>query len=246
MLDFLKQRFFGSQKTSHRGQSVRPTLEEFESRFLPNAGPLFAGTNALGFNGSAQFGAADPSNMGQQSLTATLTGATGSGSASFSSNSTAGTNSLVVNVSGLNANSTYTVQIGGATAGQITTNANGSGQLSSSNISTSVASGSAITVLDPTGAPVLSGTFAASGCSSGSSSGTGSSGTGSIIDGTASSSTSLTTDASTFATDLMSGNLSGALAALEAFETYLSALPSFPQQEQQALTFLDQVFSDLG
>lgn len=58
--------------------------------------------------------------------------------------------------------------------------------------------------------------------------------------------TQIVTDASTFATDLQSGDLSGALAALSNFEAYLSSLPSFTMQGEQALLFLDQVLTDLG
>src|SRR5579885_2566386 len=167
MLDFLTQRFFGSKKTNPRGQSVKLTLEQFESRFLPNAGPLFAG-----FGGPALVGSADPAGQSHsetQTLTATLTGAAGtSGSATFTSNSAAGTNNLLVQVSGLTANTTYSVTSGTTTLGSITTNASGSGQLSVSNVSPALTAGQSLTVLDPSGATVLSGTLAATGCPSGS------------------------------------------------------------------------------
>lgn len=244
MLRFLKQRFGGSNKADHRDRSVRLNLEEFESRFLPNAGPLFAGVPPLPFGSPPLVGAADPS--GQQTLTAALAGATGtSGAATFSSNTTAATNSLLVQVSGLSASSTYTVDIGGTSVGQITTNSSGSGQLSLSNISASIAPGTAVTVLDSTGATVLSGTFAPPGCSSGSSSGPGSSGSSSSSV-SASASATIATDASQLVTDLKSGNLSGALAALGSFETYLATVPGASLQEQEALLFLDQVFADLA
>jgi hypothetical protein len=96
-----------------------------------------------------------------QELSANLTGTTGSGSARFS----AGDNSLSVSVSGLTAAATYTVQLANGTAtpttvGQITTDPNGSGTLSVSNLTAIVAAGSVVTILDPTGATILQGALA--------------------------------------------------------------------------------------
>jgi hypothetical protein len=98
-----------------------------------------------------------------QDLSASLTGTTGSGSARFST----GQNSLKVSVSGLTAGATYTVQAGdgttNTTVGQITTDANGSGKLSVSNLTATIAAGTILTVLDANGTTVLTGTFAAGG-----------------------------------------------------------------------------------
>jgi hypothetical protein len=52
------------------------------------------------------------------------------------------------------------VQIGGTTVGQISTDADGDARLSSSNLSTTVTSGSVLTVLNSSGTTVLQGTFA--------------------------------------------------------------------------------------
>lgn len=248
MLKFLKQRFFGTTKTNPRGQTVRLTLEEFEPRFLPNASPLFAGVQSLGFGGPlATAGVSAGTNF-----TASLSGVTGAaGTASYNANAASSQNSLSLQVTGLTANATYTVQINGTTVGQLTTNASGSAQLSLSNISPTVAAGSVISVLDSTGTTDLQGTFASTGCSSGSSSGTSSSSTGTSITGTSaissvSTDTQIATDASTFAQALLSGSFAGALAALNDFEAYLSTNPSVSLQELEALTFLDQVFADLA
>lgn len=246
MLEFLMRRFFGSKKTNHRGQPIRLTLEEFEPRFLPNAGPLFAGVTSLGL-GTSSAASADTGMY----LSASLSGVTGAaGTAYYNDGTVSGQNTLSLRVSGLTASSTYTVQINGTTVGQITTDASGNAKLSLSNISPSVTTGSVISVLDSTGTTALQGTFASNGCSSGSSSssstsGTSSSSTGSSVSSSVSTDTRISTDASTFAADLLSGNYSGALAALEDFEAYLSTSSSFSLQEQQALAFLDQVFTDL-
>jgi hypothetical protein len=97
-----------------------------------------------------------------QALTASLTGTTGSGAACFSS----GDSSLKVRVSGLTANATYTVEVANGTAaptavGQITTDANGSGKLSVSNLTATVSAGTVLTVVDSSGTTVLTGTFGA-------------------------------------------------------------------------------------
>src|SRR5262249_40531731 len=63
-------------------------------------------------------------------FTSELTGASGtSGSAHFVVSATAGENSLKIKVSGLAANTTYTVEIGGTSVGSITTDGNGAGKV---------------------------------------------------------------------------------------------------------------------
>jgi ribosomal protein L13 len=91
---------------------------------------------------------------------ATLTGATGSGHAFVIVNASTGTTQFDLHVSGLTADTTYTVQVNGTMVGQLTTNSRGSGRLSESNITPTVSAGSTVTVLDSAGATVLSGTFA--------------------------------------------------------------------------------------
>jgi hypothetical protein len=98
-----------------------------------------------------------------QELSASLTGTAGAGSARFSS----GEDSLRVRVSGLTANATYTVEVSNGTAapttvGQITTDAEGNGRLSVSNLTATITSGTVLTVLDANGTTELTGTFAAS------------------------------------------------------------------------------------
>jgi hypothetical protein len=154
-------------------------LETFESRDLPNASPIFAAMSQLPLGDPAQFGRMSPGferpfglggpfgfggllgqGLGQgqtQVLAASLTGATGtSGNALFFSNST-GDNSLSVRVSGLAANSTFTVTSGTTTLGTFNTDANGRGFLTVSNVSPALTSGATINVQDSSGATVLSG-----------------------------------------------------------------------------------------
>jgi hypothetical protein len=103
-----------------------------------------------------------PSALNGTHLIASLTGATGtSGTARFDSNPFSGENILSLRVSGLTAGTTYSVQVNGTTVGQFSTDANGRGRLSESVLSSTAASGSTITVLDPSGTTVLNGTFAA-------------------------------------------------------------------------------------
>ena len=103
-----------------------------------------------------------PSSLTGTHLSANLTGATGtSGTAHFDSNPISGESNLRLRVSGLTADSTYTVQVNGTTLGQFSTDANGRGQLSESVLASTAASGSTITVLDSSGTTVLRGTFAA-------------------------------------------------------------------------------------
>lgn len=174
MLEFLRRRFFSSKKRNHRAPSVRLTLEEFETRYLPNAGPLFSAASQLSFGAPAHVGAfdsgfGDPSSLGQcqggqgqtQTLVSGLTGTTGSGTAIYRTNSTTGDNSLTVSITGLAANSTFTVTSGSQTLGTINTDANGRGYFSVSNVSPALASGATITVLNSSDATVLSGTLAA-------------------------------------------------------------------------------------
>jgi hypothetical protein len=245
MLEFLKRRFFGPEKANHSGQRIRLTLEEFENRFLPSASPLLAGVNPPGFGGSSAAGADTGTH-----LSASLSGVTGAaGTASFNAGTVSGQNSLKLQVTGLTANSNYTVQVNGTSVGQIHTDASGNATLSLSNISPSVTAGSAISVLDSTGATALQGTFASTECSSGSgisTTGTSSSSTGTFASSLLSTSARITADALAFAADLRSGNYSGALAALQDFEAYQSTTQSLSLQEQQALAFLDQVFADLA
>jgi hypothetical protein len=94
-------------------------------------------------------------------LRASLSGTTGSGHARYHADATAGTNSLTVSVSGLSASTTYTIDVGSTAVGQLTTDANGDGSVTLSDVTTTVAAGSVITVVDSTGATVLTGTFAA-------------------------------------------------------------------------------------
>jgi hypothetical protein len=119
------------------------------------------------FDGSALFGALDSGAEGADAnvtrLAASLTGATGtSGSAHYHPDTTAGTNRLSLHVSGLAASQTFTVQIDGTTVGTLTTDANGAGRTSFLNLTATVSAGSVLTVLDPSGATVLSGTFSTS------------------------------------------------------------------------------------
>jgi hypothetical protein len=174
--------FVGAKTGGNRGRPVRLMLEAFESRDLPNASPFFAGIHQLLPGNPGQFGAATPGfegpfgfgerfglgglfgqGLGQgqtQVLAASLTGATGtSGTALFFSNSTTGDNSLSVRVSGLAANSTFTVTSGTTTLGTLNTDANGRGFLTVSNVSPALASGAAINILDSSSATVLSGTL---------------------------------------------------------------------------------------
>jgi hypothetical protein len=95
-----------------------------------------------------------------QRLSASLIGTTGSGFATYSS----AENSLRVSVSGLATGATYTLQVSNGTAtpttvGQITTDTNGNGKLSASNLSATIATGTTISVVDSSGTTVLSGTF---------------------------------------------------------------------------------------
>ena len=63
-------------------------------------------------------------------------------------------------MTGLSADTSYTVQLDGTAVGQITTDETGSGNLALSNLTNTVAAGSVVTVLDSSGNVVLTGTFA--------------------------------------------------------------------------------------
>jgi hypothetical protein len=163
---------FGQQKTSRKPaaktRSVRLSVEGLEARDTPSHGfGLGAVRPDFGvFFGPARFGPAFTDWGGTSStstLTAALTGASGtSGSVTFTTNTAAGTNSLRVRVTGLAANTTYTVLSGTTSLGTITTDANGAGSLSATNISATLTSGAAITVADPSNATVLSGALSSS------------------------------------------------------------------------------------
>jgi len=88
-------------------------------------------------------------------LTAQLTDSSGNGAGhvTFKSNMENGKTRLTVSVTGLPANSTVDVTIGGTVVGQITTNNRGSGRLRVKNLSAPVDAGSTISV------GTLSGTF---------------------------------------------------------------------------------------
>jgi len=97
-------------------------------------------------------------------LTSQLTDSTGSGTgtATFNSNTENGKTRLSLSVTGLAANTTLDVTIGGTVVGQVTTNSSGAGMVKFKNPTTTVTSGSTITV------GTLSGTFATSSSGEGS------------------------------------------------------------------------------
>jgi hypothetical protein len=178
----LFKKFFGTKrKAGRRALRTRLVLEAFEARDLPSAGPgMFAAHGFfLGARSHAEAAAAsgncDDGSHGSQGtnntqvLTATLTGATGTaGHFTFVSSTTnTGLNTLTLTVSGLTANHTFTIQVGGTTVGTVATNANGRGTASLSNLSSTltaaITSGAAVTVLDTSTTPsttVLQGTLA--------------------------------------------------------------------------------------
>jgi hypothetical protein len=190
MKELLSKLFATTRKPRHVGPAFRPTLESLEGREVPSGGPWFGGGHDLALFNHAQFGPAfagatgggndaqvgpafagalggrnDPGDgfagFGIPTLAANLTGASGtSGTATFSTNALIGQNSFHLHASGLTANTTYTVSSGSTTLGTFTTDANGQGKLSVSNVSPALTAGSTITVKDPTGATALSGTLA--------------------------------------------------------------------------------------
>jgi hypothetical protein len=182
--------FFTNSKTGDNGLSVRVSGLAANSTFTVTSGTTTLGTfntdaNGRGFLTVSNVSPAltsgatinvvnsssatvlsgtlgSPSALTGTHLSASFTGATGtSGTAHFDSNPISGESSLRLRVSGLTADSTYTVQVNGTTVGQFSTDANGRGRLSESVLSTTVASGSTITVLDSSGTTLLKGTFAA-------------------------------------------------------------------------------------
>jgi hypothetical protein len=175
MREFFKKLFAPTRKTGNSGRAVRPMLESLEGRDLPNAGPWLEAAHLFGRGGASEVRAAFAGATGgssdagsaceaghqTQTLTASLTGASGaSGSVTFRSNTASGDNHLSVQVSGLTASTTYTVSSGSTTLGTITTDANGKGKLSVSDLSPALTAGATITVTDPSSATVLSGTLA--------------------------------------------------------------------------------------
>jgi hypothetical protein len=94
-------------------------------------------------------------------LIANLTGATGtSGTAEFKAGEESGENRFELSVSGLTANTTYTVEVGGSSIGTFTTDSTGAGSLELKDITTTIAAGSVLTVVDANNNTVLTGTFA--------------------------------------------------------------------------------------
>ena len=103
---FFKSFGSGKKKATSPGQSFRPLLEAFESRDLPSAGGFFAahhfamadlaGTTAASSGSTAASSGtqiADP--VRAPPRPETLTGTTGSGTATFTSDTTDSTNSLM-------------------------------------------------------------------------------------------------------------------------------------------------------
>jgi hypothetical protein len=167
MLRFLKKLFARQTTIRPRRPRARPGLESFESRDLPSAG--FWPGHAFAFGDQAHIGPAVAgsgqlhsagSTANTQVLAATLSGATGaSGQVKFTFSTTTGQNSFVLSVSGLTASQTYGVQVDGTTIGSVATDTSGNGKLTVSNLTASIAAGTTITIVDSTGATVLTGTF---------------------------------------------------------------------------------------
>jgi hypothetical protein len=171
-MELFRKLFAGAKKAGSGGRTFRPVLESLESRDVPSFGPWFGAAHELALANLSRAGSAlagptgghhgGDSDSQAQTLSATLTGTSGaSGNVSFSSNSASGQNHRRVSVSGLTADTAYTVSSGTTTLGTITTDANGNGKLSVRNVSPALTSGSDVTVTDPSGATVLSGTLAA-------------------------------------------------------------------------------------
>jgi hypothetical protein len=163
MMNHIKKLFAKSKKGNSGRKPAILGLQSLESREVPSAAssfymPFFSHASA---SGGLVRGYGSAGEQSQTTLTASLTGASGtSGTVTLTINSSTGTNSLTVAVSGLTADTTYTVASGTTTLGTITTDSNGNGSLVASNVSVSLASGSAITVEDANGDTVLSGTLA--------------------------------------------------------------------------------------
>jgi hypothetical protein len=128
-----------------------------------NNNTVLTGTFAAGSkdnNGDEDDG--DNNQQGEQHLSASLTGATGtSGTAEFKTGDTASENKFELTVTGLTASTTYTVNVGGTSIGTFTTDANGAGELELKDLTTTIAAGSVLTVVDASNNTVLTGTFAA-------------------------------------------------------------------------------------
>jgi hypothetical protein len=155
MFWFIPRLFARAKKPRSILRQARLQLETCEARDLPSALSLVGHFKTH----AAAVTATTASNV--QSLSATLTGATGTaGSATFVSDAATGDNALKVRVSGLAASSTFTVSVGGTTVGTITTDANGHGRALFTNLSAAPSAGTAISVLDATSISVLAGSFA--------------------------------------------------------------------------------------
>ena len=175
MRQFFKWLFSQPNPPKSRNQPRRLMLEAFESRDLLSASAFFSMAHRPPMDSHAQFRGGDLQQLagfdsgGQgcqgssqsSTLTTALTGANGaSGAVTFTSNGSSSDNTLTVSVTGLTASSTYTVMSGTTTLGTITTDANGQGKLSVSDLSPALVAGAAITVTDSSSATVLTGTLA--------------------------------------------------------------------------------------
>jgi hypothetical protein len=171
MFLFFKNLF--KRRTKQNTFMAKPAPETLETRDLPSAGPaFFVHAPALGplAHVSANFGdkmvidynghLRNSMSAGSMTiLSAALTGASGAtGTVDFSSTTNSASNSFHLTVSGLTASTTYSIQIDGATIGQVTTDANGDGSVSLTDLTASVASGSVVTVVDA-GTTALQGTL---------------------------------------------------------------------------------------
>jgi hypothetical protein len=168
---YLFKRLFGggARKSERARRFAHLEIEAFESRDLMNAamgpmhsfGPVFAGiTNSQAHVSMPMHTTAGDSSgypytsSSAQTLTATLTGASGtSGTVTFIPSTTAGQNSLTVTVAGLAASQTYSVEVGGATVGQVVTNSSGNGSITLNNVTATIAAGTTVTVVDTSTAP---------------------------------------------------------------------------------------------
>jgi hypothetical protein len=97
-------------------------------------------------------------------LSASLTGTTSgvTGQITVLPTQTRGEDNLQVVVSGLTASTTYTVEIGTTSVGTFTTDSTGAANVTLSDITATIASGTAVSIVDSNGTTDLSGTFAAS------------------------------------------------------------------------------------
>lgn len=156
-------------KRRREPRSARLGVEAFETRDVPSASGFghfvpheyFGSFAAPAHTGAAQAGATKAAN---QVFTAALTSDTGAaGKITFAINTTASTNSLAISATGLTANQTFDVQIGGTSVGSVTTDANGAAITTLKNITATIAAGTAIALVDTSTDPAttaLSGTFA--------------------------------------------------------------------------------------